>query len=531
MAGFVERTSARRNWVSDTIKQLSSFGMKYDDMVLKNSKAIGVTEDQFGYTYDPMGLQGGDYDEYRLFANLAAVDISSRKNACIFDKKYPQKRVDLRKFALEDEIEEVLDKLADETIVYDPKNYFCHPLLFDTDLLKEDVVKRIQDSINEYFKKIYLYFQFNNEGVAWSYFRKWLVDGYLAFEIIYSDDKKHIIGFKELDPVTLEPGLDKEGKKIWKQFPKQPGKERVLMDAEILYISYTTVNSPTRESYVERLIRSFNLLRIMEHSRIIWAVVNASFKTKFIIPVGGKSKNRAKQSLGILMQQYRENVDFNTESGELKINGKPMMPFNKEYWLPENEAGTPQIETIGGDGPDLSDTESVKYFREKFIRVSKIPFSRFDMESPPSWEMDATSITRDEIRFGRFVNRLRSIFSEIITKPLWLQLAIEYPELRDDDFFKAQIGIGYNKYNVFEEMKEMELLQKQVDFITSMKDALVETDANMNEVHFFSSEFLVRKFMKQLSEDDLKLNRRLKEKEDEEKKKSAEEASKAMGMG
>ena len=100
----------------------------------------------------------------------------------------------------------------------------------------------------------------------------------------------------------------------------------------------------------------------MEHTRIIWATVNASSKTKFIIPVGGKSKTRAKQSLGVLMNSYREQIDFDTKSGELKVNGKAMMPFNKEYWLPESDSGTPVIENIDSQGPDLSDTDTIKYF-------------------------------------------------------------------------------------------------------------------------------------------------------------------------
>jgi hypothetical protein len=267
----------------------------------------------------------------------------------------------------------------------------------------------------------------------------------------------------------------------------------------------------------------------MEHSRVIWATVNASFKTKFVIPVGGKSKTRARQSLGVLMQNYREQIDFDAESGELKVNGKPMMPFNKEYWLPSGEAGEPTIETIGNDGPDLSDTEALKYFREKLIKVSKIPLSRFDMESPPSWEMNAEGMTRDEIKFGRFITRIRSVFQEIVVKPLWIQMCLDFPELKDDDSFKAQIGIKYNKYNIFEEMKEIEILQKRLDFVTSMKDGLVETDANMNEVKYFASEFLIQRFLG-LSPEDLRLNKKLKIIEDQEKLEKAKKDAEATGM-
>jgi hypothetical protein len=536
MAGFVNReetyagkpSASSRNFVSKALKSLSSFGMMYDDLVLRNSKAIGLNEDRFGWRLDPRNAAGGEYDDYALFANLSMTDINLRKSISIFDKSYIKKREDLRKFSIQDEIEEILDTLCDECVVYDEKNYFCSPLAFDDETLEPETLEAIKYALDTNFKRVYQYFGFNNDISAWSYFRKWLIDGYLAFEIIYNKEQTRIIGFKELDPVTLEPGLDKEGKKIWKQFKAQPGKERVVYDSQIIYLSYAHANTVSRVSYVERLIRAFNLLRIMEHSRVIWATVNASFKTKFVIPVGGKSKTRARQSLGVLMQNYRENIDFDTESGELKVNGKPMMPFNKEYWLPSGEAGEPTIENIGNDGPDLSDTDALKYFREKLIKVSKIPLSRFDMESPPSWEMNAEGMTRDEIKFGRFVNRLRSVYQEILVKPLWIQMCLDFPELKEDDAFKAQIGIKFNKYNIFEEMKEIEILQKRLDFVTSMKDGLVETDANMNEIKYFSSEFLIQRFLG-LNSDDLRLNKKMKEVEDEEKLAAAKKNAEVTG--
>ena len=537
MPGYVNRdemalskpTPASRNLVSKALKSLSSFGMMYDDMVLKNSKAIGINEDRFGWRLDPRNVAGGEYDDYALFANLSMTDINLRKSISIFDKSYPKKREDLRKFAIQDEIEDILDTLCDECVVYDDKNYFCYPLAFDDETLEPTTLEAIKISLETNFKRIYQYFGFNNDISAWSYFRKWLVDGYLAFEIIYNKDQTRIIGFKELDPITLEPGLDKEGKKIWKQFKGQPNKERIIYDSQVIYISYANVNTVNRVSYVERLVRSFNLLRIMEHSRVIWATVNSSFKTKFVIPVGGKSKTRARQSLGVLMQNYREQIDFDVDSGELKVNGKAMMPFNKEYWLPSGESGEPTIETIGNDGPDLSDTDALKYFREKLIKVSKIPLSRFDMESPPSWEMNAEGMTRDEIKFGRFVTRLRSVFQEILVKPLWIQMCLDFPELKEDDAFKAQIGIKYHRYNIFEEMKEIEILQKRLDFVQSMKDGLVEQDANMNEIKYFSSEFLIQRFLG-LSSEDIRLNRKLKEIEDEEKLEKAKKDAEATGM-
>jgi hypothetical protein len=108
-------------------------------------------------------------------------------------------------------------------------------------------------------------------------------------------------------------------------------------------------------------------------------------------------------------------------------------------------------------------------------------------------------------------------------------MCLDFPELKDDDAFKAQIGVKYHKYNIFEEMKEIEILQKRLDFVTSMKDGLVETDANMNEIKYFASEFLIQRFLG-LTPDDLRVNRKLKEVEDREKIELAKKSAEATGM-
>jgi len=525
MSGFVDvqnRKLSRR--IGKALKSLSSFGMQYDDMVLKQSFAIGVNEDRFGWKFDPTNAAGGDYDEYGLLANLSMADIGMRKNISFFDKSYRKKREELRRFAVQDEIEEILDILCDESIVYDDKNYFCEPIVFDGDDLKPDVATQIKSKLLVNFKRVYQYFGFHDNNAAWSIFRQWLIDGYISYEIIYNEKQDTIIGFKELDPITLQPGVDKDGKKIWTQFKGDPNKEREMVDSQIIYIS-SSLNGISRVSYVERLIRSFNLLRIMEHSRIIWAVVNASFKTKFIIPVSGKNRIRARQSLSSIMNQYRENVEYDSNSGELQINGKPMMPFNKEYWIPKGENGEPTIETFGNEGPDLSDTNALKYFRNKLNKVSKIPTSRFDSgdnEQGPTWQLNAESIQREEVRFSRFITRIRSIFQEILVKPLWLQMCLDFPELKEDDSFRSQVSIRYNKYNYFDDMMEIEVATKRLDFVTRMKEGLVDVDPNMNEQKYFSNEFLIRRYMK-FGQDDINENKRLKDAENKKMAKDAKE--------
>jgi hypothetical protein len=505
MSGFTDRRGPLTgdNPVRKLLKDLSNLGMAYDDMVIRNSRAIGFTENQIGYSFNPMGSDADDF--YGAFAALSLTDTNLKKSISFFDRDYVKKRDQLRKYAVQDEIEDILDVITDESIVFDESNYMAYAHFFG------HVSESIEEEINDVFNNIYNYFGFNDALNPWNYFRKWLVDGYLAFEIIYNDKQTEIIGFKELDPVSLLPGVDKEsGKRVWIQYKDQGVKERKLFDSQIIYISYSQVNSPQRISYVERLVRSFNLLRIMEHSRIIWAVSNASFKTKFVIPVGGKSKTRAKQSLAQLMNSYREVVDFDFDSGEIQTNGRSMMPFNKEYWLPSKDGESPEIETIGGDGPDLGDTESLKYFSDKLKLASKIPFSRFDKEGGSTYEMDASGMMRDEIKFSKFIDRLRSIFQEILVKPLYLQMCLNHPELKNDISFKAGLGIKFVRDNVFEEMKEMDLQTKRVDFIGNLKTQLSTMDANMQEIPYFDMGWLIKKYGG-FSRDDISSNKRAKE--------------------
>jgi len=508
MAGFTDRRGplSTGNPVRKILKDLSSLGMAYDDMIIRNSRAVGFTENQMGYSFNPMGSDGDDM--YGAFAALSLTDTNMKKNIAFFDQDYIRKRDQLRTFAVQDEIEEILDVITDEAIVFDESNYMAYADF------NGHIGESIEEEISDVYNNIYNYIGFNDHVQPWNYFRKWLIDGFLAFEIVYNDKQTEIIGFKELDPISLMPGIDTDdGKKVWIQYKGEGAKERTLWDSQIIYISYSQVNSPMRISYTERLIRSFNLLRIMEHSRIIWAVSNASFKTQFTIPVGGKSKTRAKQSLSTLMNSYREVVDFNFESGEIQTNGKPMMPFNKEYWLPSKDGETPEITTIGGDGPDLGDTESLKYFSDKLQLASKIPFSRFDREGGNTYDMEASGMLRDEIKFGRFVSRLRSIFQEILVKPVYLQMCLNHPELKNDIAFKAGLGLDFIKDNVFEEMKEMELQTKRVDFIGNLKTQLSTMNAEMEEIPYFDLGFLIKRYGG-FTRDDIKANARAKERED-----------------
>lgn len=531
MAGFIDRVGSNPIFgqISKSLKTLSSLGMKYEDMVVKQSRAVGVTEAEFG-------LQG--YLPEEFLYSLALTDVGHKKFIAFFDKDYKSRRDYLRKFAMNPEIEFIVDTVADEAIVYNDSNYFAE---IDTSLLKgildPENSKDILDDINTTFRKIYSHFHFNEGHDAWAYFRQLLIDGFLGFEIIYDPEGKNIIGFKELDASSLRPGVEKHGdgiyRKIWVQYEDIPTMKRVLLDSQIIYISYAKGNFTGRVSYTERLIRSFNLLRIMENSRIIWNIMNSSFRLKMVVPIGTKSPQKAKESLAEMMAIYKEDVSLNYESGEVTVNGKPSMQFYKNYLFPSKNGEQPEIETIGGDGYDLSDTNALKYFVDKLQLDSKIPASRFDAANGGgSFTLSSDGIARDEIRFNRFIVRLRSIFQEILIKPVFLQVGLKYPDLGEDELFKSALALRFQSDNLFEELKEMDVMEKKAQFVQSMmgiNEKMPDSTGMMQDIPYFDPKFLIEKYLG-LSKNDIDRNDDYKEEAKIKNDAAIKAAAQASGM-
>ena len=516
--GFKETTNFRPKYSKEQKKEkgkiakffsnMARMGMSYEEDVIKNMRAMPADKNLI-----PKQTQLVNQD---LFSQLnSSWKVKSNQDKNFFEKDFPQKREALRKLALQPELEDILDTMCNEAIVYDTDlTYFAEPFIEAQEIsdFKPKVRDEINDCINKSFRRFYkmLNWKYN----AWDDFKRFLIEGNLAWEVVYDklDKPTQIIGLIPIDPATLTRKFD-NNKWYWIQFKGMQGKERILLDSQIVYVAYQETNCISRVSYLERLIRPFNIYRIIEQAQLIWTITNSSYKMKFTIPIKGMNKTLGMQTLSSAMNKYKEDIKFIGDTGELTINGQVNMPFNKEYWFPENDSGSPSIETLGGEGPELNDNDQLKYFKNQLYKISKIPLSRFDQESSETWfGADATSVARTEIDFARFVTRLRNQFAKIILKPMQLQLALSIPELQDNRYLLEAISLQYKSYNLFEEMMEQELATKRVEFIQSMKESMVDQDLEGNEVKFFSSRFLVQKYLK-LSDADLKLNDKYKQEE------------------
>ena len=490
---------------SKILKSLSHYGMNYSDQVYKNMVAFPA--DKSIQPKDDVALQ-----QVLMGSSMNNWKVKPEEDKSFAEKTLEQKRDILRKMAMQPELEDILDIMANESIVYDDdESYICTPFL-DTGLiqdLNEKSAEEIRNAMDVAFYKIYLLLEWKK--FAWDEYKRYLIDGVIAYEIVYDnlENPKSIIGIVDIDPATLTKKV-KDGITYWVQFEGKMGFERTLLDSQVIYIKYEDSGVSTRQSYLERLIRPFNLYRIVEQAQVIWTVTQASFKTMFTIPVGAQNRTKGMQTLANTMNRYKEDINFNVETGELKVNGKMNMPFNKEYWLPENENGRPEIETLVDNGPTLNDSDQIKYFESKLWKMSKIPENRFDKDSQTTWfGNDPTQALRDEINFSRFITRLRNTFAEILLKPLRIQLTLSVPDIKNDKRILDSISLRWNSYNLFEEMMNIEVMTKRIEFIGTMKDSISITDADGNEEPFFSLKFLVMKYLK-MSDADLELNEKMK---------------------
>jgi hypothetical protein len=428
---------------------------------------------------------------YDYFSQRAVASVLNRKSIPYLDKAYADKRRILREYSIKDEIRDFVSTVTDEAVVYNDERDFCTPKSLSTDYSQE-----IKDKYQEFFEKVYSKYGFSDNITAWSMMRDFLIDGYLAIEIIYDDKKKNIIGFSRLRPETLVPAYEPAIGHLWIQFPEDPQLRRIFLDSQIVYISYSTHNDYSETSYVEGLIKPYNQLKILEQTRIMFNIINATIYQKFTIPIKGLSRQRAEQEIGQLINDYSEEVEWDETLGTLTINGAKHLPYNKQIWFPEGDAGTPNMELVSPQGHDLNDETMLSWFYKALKRASKIPLQRFEAENGGGNLFgDSSEMTRDEIKFHNFIQRLRANFKEIIVKPIKLQLLIEFPELKDDEILINQIDIDFYTNQVFEEWKKINNLSKKSEIVGTLLGVM------NGEKPYFHIEWIMDKIFKLSPED------------------------------
>ena len=459
------------------LRNLSNFGMKYDDMIIRNTVGIGLNE-------DPLSQKSNDM--YGYMSQRAVANVLNKKAIPYLDKSYADKRRIIREYSIKDEIRDFISTVADECIIFNGAD-FCSPKL-----LSNNYSNDIKDKYQEYFEKIYNRFGFADGITAWNMMKDFLIDGFISLEIIWDDKKQNIIAFNRMRPDSLVPAYEPSIGNIWIQYPEDPQLRRIFLDSQLIFISYTTQNDFSETSYVEGLIKPYNQLKILEQTRIMFNIINATLYQKFTIPVKGLSKQKAEEQIGQLIANYSEHVEWDDSLGTLTINGSKHLPFNKQVWFPEGDMGTPNMELVSPTGTDLNEETTLKYFLNALKRASRIPHGRFDHDNGGGnvFTIESSDVNMDEQKFDNFVNRIRANFKEILVKPLKLQMCMEFPELKDDEVFLNQVDILYSFNQTIEKWKKIRSYQKKIESAKGMLE-LTRPDGTP----YFHVDYLVAKVL------------------------------------
>jgi len=286
MAGFRDTTNGNSNNIFNSLKgplrKILRAGQDFEDLVVRQKLGIGKNEAAL--------LQSGATVDDESFFIARSTDINQNmKSIGFYQKDYPGQRDFLNKMSAHREISKLLDIVSDESIVYDEQNYFAKPNLGVLSDLNEDYEDDIKKSIMENFDYIYsIVFGFNQGNTAWRYFRKYLVEGILAFELVYDRNGIKIIKAIELDAAQIVPSvIDLDGiqTRIWLQYPDDAQMKRIIPDTHVIYIAHGKAQNFSEISYVQSMIRSFNLYRTIENVAVIWTIMHASFRLKMIVPI------------------------------------------------------------------------------------------------------------------------------------------------------------------------------------------------------------------------------------------------------
>lgn len=518
--------------LESNLLSLSALGVRWNSSLIKQMRGVGAEETALNDAFNGTTLND-DY-EFRKHSNIAG----QNDYIAFFDQSYQMRRDFLRKFALQGEINYVLDTIADETIVNDDMHYFAYPNTKRLkSILKAESGKQIVDEINSAYRRIYHLFHFNESNDAWHYVKKFLIDGFLAFEIIYDSNQdntiaKDIVGFQELDPITLQPAIKKDlqGReyKVWIQNKGDAQNERVLLDTNVIYISWAKNNFISHLSYCEHLIRTFNMLRTLENSRIIWNLQNAQKRVKIVVPAGTQSEQKMRTRLRELEARYKEEIVIDNMSGEITVNGQPKFSFAKTFIFPSKEGTQTEISELGVEGHDMNSVESLKWFWQRFLIETRLPKDRFNMlfdGQESSIVPDNSTMTHEEYKFSLFIQRIRDIIKEILIKPTWTQFCLHNKAHAENNVLKNALGLTYTEENVFALAKEKAILEQGTQLIQTLASL-----QNQDQTPVFSMRFLLQKYLN-FTDDDWTLNKKLL---DEDKKKLEEaqaEQAEQGGMG
>jgi hypothetical protein len=387
------------------------------------------------------------------------------------------------------ELEMAIDDIVNEAITHDVTGKVMDIVL--DNLKQPDSIKK---KIIEEFNNIKKMLNFSN--LADDIFKRWYIDGRIYFHVVV-DENDPKSGIKELR--YIDPRKIRKVREIKKDRDPKTGANIIKTIAEYYVYSdkgtttqqYTAnvnaglriapdsvinVNSGLMDakntfviSYLHKAIKPLNQLRMIEDAVVIYRLSRAPERRIFYIDVGNLPKGKAEQYLRDVMVKYRNKMVYDAQTGELRDDRKHMSML-EDFWLPRREGGKGTEITTLPAGQNLGELEDVKYFRQKLLNSLNVPISRLEQQQGGMIGLGRTTeVTRDEVKFTKFIQRLRNKFTQVFDHALSIQLALKGICTREEwENFKDDIYYDFKKDNNFTELRDAELLTARLQLLQTV---------------------------------------------------------------
>jgi len=431
-----------------------------------------------------------------------------------------------REMANHPELEMAIDDIVNEAITHDVTGRTVNIVL---DKLKQP--ETVKKKIIEEFETVLKMLNFGN--LSDDLFKRWYIDGRIYYHVVVdeSNPKEGIQELRYIDPRKIRKvrelvkGRDpKTGANIIQSIAEyyvysdkgtttQTYSANVNAGLRIAPDSIINVNSGLMDakntfviSYIHKAIKPLNQLRMVEDAVVIYRLSRAPERRVFYIDVGNLPKGKAEQYLRDVMIKYKNKVVYDSSTGEIRDDRKHMSML-EDFWLPRREGGKGTEITTLPAGQNLGELEDVKYFRQKLLQSLNVPISRLEPQQGGMIGLGRTTeVTRDEVKFNKFIIRLRNKFSQIFDHALEKQCVLKGICTREEwDQFKEDIYYDYVKDNNFTELRDAELLQSRIQTLTTV-DPYVG--------RYYSAEWVRRNILQQTKEEIEQIDQQIKQEEE-----------------
>ena len=406
-----------------------------------------------------------------------------------------------RDIAQQPECDSAVEDIVNESITSDE---FSQSVMVTLDRLPyPEKIKRL---IRKEFDSVLSLLEFEQKGH--DIFRRWYVDGRIFFHKVIDpkNPKKGVTSLRYIDATKIRKvrevkkekdqatGVDKIKKIEEYYIYNEKGLHSAgyggaqqgirIADDAITYCPSGVIdqNSGKVLSYLHKAIKPVNQLRMIEDALVIYRISRAPERRIFYIDVGNLPKIKAEQYLKDVMNRYRNKLVYDASTGEIR-DDRNHMSMLEDFWLPRREGGRgTEITTLPG-GSNLGEIDDIQYFQKKLYRSLNVPISRLESESSFSLGR-STDITRDELKFTKFIQKLRKKFVHLFTDVLKTQLLLKgVISLEDWDIMKEHIQYDFLKDGHFAELKEAELLNDRISTLQNI-ESYIGT--------FFSKEYVLK---------------------------------------